>query len=427
MIAYFPKIYEDELLYSVFARFHIHTGYLFFENTKNKLFKNKETTPIVEFINELNPEIVDFLTKDMTMEEVILKHTMFPYYARFHGEKKRREELNSLIKMESNFCKTIPKKYRNRYLRYCPVCAKEDRESKGEAIWYRKHQVVGVFVCPIHGCKLIESNVPISREVRHPYITAEQEIREDIEIREGSQLEKNFSVYIAKLLSPDMENNSNAGKFLKKKANVPIANDLYKELCEFYSDLGDLSDYINIDSTKKVLNGNNDNALRVSLIAFYLGVPVEELIGSYKGICELERKKRVLKKIPKAKNYWKNQDDMYFSRIESVIAELRGNDEVKPERVCVSSVERALGIPKGIIRSMDKCMEYINRENEDMETYHAKLAIWCIKKLLREGKVISWAQICVHAHIMYRYKEKCLRRAKEIAEGDILEIINALF
>ncbi len=426
MIAYFPKIYEDELLYSVFARFHIHTGYLFFESTKNALFENKETTPIIEFINKLKPDVVEILTKNMTMEEVILKHTMFPFYGRFLNSTKKAEALNSLVNMESDFGRTVSKKISKRYLKYCPLCAKEDREDKGEAIWYRKHQIFGVSVCPVHSCKLIDSKVMITRDIRIPYITAEQEI-EECDIEYGTKLERELSEYISKIVSPVMFNNGNVSGFIKEKADISNYEAFYEGICNYYSDLEYLKEHLSsIDAIRKVLNGNKDNALLVCLVAFYLKIPVEELIGSYEGVCDLERKKKVLPYKAKSRNYWKNQDSEYFTQLDKVLRELKGNEERKPERICVSSVERALGIPKGNIRSMDKCVEYINKQSEDMETYHARLVIWAIHKLIKEGKQITWAQINVNTNIMYRYKEKCLNRALELADEETLKIINAL-
>lgn len=426
MIAYFPKIYEDELLYSVFARFHIHTGYLFFDGTKNALFENKETTPIIEFINKLKPDVVDCLTKEMTMEEVIFKHTMFPFYGRFLNSRKKEEALNSLVNMESDFGRTVSKKLGKRYLKYCPLCAKEDRESKGEAIWYRKHQIFGVSVCPVHSCKLIDSKVMITRDIRIPYITAEQEA-EETEIEKGTELERDFSQYISKLINPVMFNNGNVADFIMGKCKIPNREKFCDEINGFYTELIQIKEHtFGHDVIRKVLNGNNDNPLSICLVAFYLKIPVEELIGSYEGICDLERKKKVLTQKPKSRNYWKNRDNEYLKQLERAVNELRGNEERKPERICVSSVERALGIPKGNIRSMDKCVEYINKQSEDMETYHSRLVLWAISKIRKEGKQITWAQISVRTNIMYRYKDRCLNKLAEEADGELLKIINEI-
>ena len=40
MIAYFPKLFEDELLYSTIARYCDHSGFLAFKYAANELFIN---------------------------------------------------------------------------------------------------------------------------------------------------------------------------------------------------------------------------------------------------------------------------------------------------------------------------------------------------------------------------------------------------
>ena len=426
MISYFPQIYEDELLYSVLARFHIHSGYLFFENTKDALFTNKETTPIIEFINMLKPDVVDALTKNMSMEDVILKHTMFPYYARFYSDEKKRNAINSLINMESDIGKTVSKKYNKRYLRYCPLCAKEDRESKGEAIWYRKHQIVGVSVCPVHGCVLVESNIPISRDVRISYTTAEQEADKGIEIKEGTELEKAFSIYISKLLNSVMHNNSNVADFIKKKVAVSDRDMFYQRLCKFYSGDEFIMKHMNKNSIIKVLNGNNDNALKICCVAFYCGITIDELIGSYENVCSLERKKKILPYKAKPKNYWKDRDEEVFAMLNDVIKQLNGDKITLPQRICVSSIERRLGFHKGTMKSMKKCLEYLKDKVEDSDTFHAKRALWAIERLKEEGKQITWAQINVKSHIMYHYKDACLNKLSENADEELLQIIDSI-
>ena len=39
-----------------------------------------------------------------------------------------------------------------RFLRYCPLCFKEDKQKYGEAYWHKAHQIRGVDVCNKHGC-----------------------------------------------------------------------------------------------------------------------------------------------------------------------------------------------------------------------------------------------------------------------------------
>lgn len=83
MITYFPKIYEDELLYSVFARYGMQSGSLTYRSMAEELLTEPRASLSIEFINQLQPEVIKLLCRNLSFEEIILKHTMASYYARF--------------------------------------------------------------------------------------------------------------------------------------------------------------------------------------------------------------------------------------------------------------------------------------------------------------------------------------------------------
>jgi hypothetical protein len=103
---------------------------------------------------------------------------MFPYYARFMPMKKRVEAFNALSAFESKlfYQKLTMNKSKTcdvRYLRYCPLCVKEDRKQFGETYWHRVHQIRHISICPQHLCFLINSNIPITSTASPILITAE--------------------------------------------------------------------------------------------------------------------------------------------------------------------------------------------------------------------------------------------------------------
>ena len=80
MIAFFPEPYADELAYSLFARYHIHSGNISFRATAEDLFQNKDAIPNPEFFAPLSEEVCSIITRSSTMEDFIARHTMLPYY-----------------------------------------------------------------------------------------------------------------------------------------------------------------------------------------------------------------------------------------------------------------------------------------------------------------------------------------------------------
>ena len=57
-IGYFPSIYKDELLYSVFARYYQHTGHITYGYVAEELFGDSKVISSIEFINSLKTEVL---------------------------------------------------------------------------------------------------------------------------------------------------------------------------------------------------------------------------------------------------------------------------------------------------------------------------------------------------------------------------------
>ncbi|WP_341456105.1 TnsD family Tn7-like transposition protein [Parageobacillus thermoglucosidasius] len=53
------------------------------------------------------------------------------------------------------------------YLRYCPICAKEDMEKYGEMYWHRIHQISGIEICLDHFVWLNNSTVKVQGANKH--------------------------------------------------------------------------------------------------------------------------------------------------------------------------------------------------------------------------------------------------------------------
>ena len=168
MINFLPLIYEDELLYSVIARYRRMCGMVSKRALVKDLFGelyiiNSSLFPqyIKAFVSNLPP------TSRITTEELIKKHTLFPFYTAFLSEEKTKfiYELmeNGSEGAHLNIEKVIglggSKVKKNNYLRYCPMCYKQDMEQYGESYWRTTHQIVGSFYCSKHEILLKESSV----------------------------------------------------------------------------------------------------------------------------------------------------------------------------------------------------------------------------------------------------------------------------
>jgi len=163
-IGYFPSLYNDELLYSVIARYGVHMGHTSLEQTATELFDNPLVHPTVDL-----PKRMAWLVKRtrlnsfISVQGMIYKHTMFPFYTAFLGEKRRSKVFWAMFgsSFEKNYA-TNGLGIRSEQLKmdtqkYCPVCLQDDYLNYGEAYWHRIHRAPGVQRCAKHKIPLISN------------------------------------------------------------------------------------------------------------------------------------------------------------------------------------------------------------------------------------------------------------------------------
>ena len=61
MIGFFPKPYDDELAYSVFARYFERSGYTCFASCSEDLYVNPKNKPSIEFFNLLTNDAINHI------------------------------------------------------------------------------------------------------------------------------------------------------------------------------------------------------------------------------------------------------------------------------------------------------------------------------------------------------------------------------
>lgn len=156
MLTFFPAPYPDELLYSVFARYHMWSGNESYKGTLYDLFGKHSIRPVIDLpcgisnlLNKLAPAF------HFNPEEFITKHTLFPYYAPFLPSARVAVIYRRMLKGDGlglhmkigitagGICITND-------LKYCPRCLSCDLKTYGEVYWHRAHQAPGVYVCPEH-------------------------------------------------------------------------------------------------------------------------------------------------------------------------------------------------------------------------------------------------------------------------------------
>lgn len=181
MVSFFPTAYPDELLYSVLARYHVRSGNISPKATLRELFGSTTVTATVDLPSHLNALVQNLppLSKH-TVESLIQKHTLYPFYAPFLFPDKAELVYRSMLEHSWGDIHTragiMASSVRtpNR-LRFCPACFREEQEKYGEAYWHRLHQLPGVFVCPAHLTLLQDSSVAIHARNKHEFVAASED------------------------------------------------------------------------------------------------------------------------------------------------------------------------------------------------------------------------------------------------------------
>lgn len=452
MIPQFPCFYPDELVYSLLARYYARSGYMRYVFAAEDLFVIKTVRPDIEFVNAYTEEVLQMLTKEMPMEKVIEKHTMFPYYGRFLQKERRKKAFEALVKMEGRYYNLLPrpKNKEESFLRYCPLCVQKDREQYGETYWHRIHQLQEIAICPIHNCRLTESRVLISGKTSPSLITAESVVCLDSTpvVYCASMTEKRISQYAARvfLSDLDLETDIVAGDFLHSRMagtkyrsvrgeqrNIRL---LHTELMDYYKNFleSGLKEEWKI---QKILSGSRINFFEICQLAMFLEIPDADLVkmvlpskpqeqvfdeqiflmrrkgctypeiakklnapyDTVKAIGELRYKKKgnspckSVKCGKKAYN-WEQIDKETLPLVRKAIQKLQGDGVARPKKVTGYAVERLLNLPsKRISLYLPLCKAEIENHQETQEQYWAKEVVWAMKKINREGETLNWKHI----------------------------------
>lgn len=483
MIAYFPTAYPDELLYSQLARYYTKSGYMAYTFAAEDLFASKTVRPDMDFINSYTPAAVQAITRNISMEAVVEKHTMFPCYGRFLPKERRQKAFQSLIFMMGNYHNllSIPQSRdgKARCLCYCPVCAANDREQYGEAYWHRIHQLMGIHVCSVHRCYLMDSIVIIMGKATPSLKTAEEMIPQSEScVFADNEIAIRIAVYMAEVFQADVAMDScvMVGDFLHSR----MANTQYRSvrgeqrnIALFHADFTEY--YRNLSQNwltelwqiQKVLTNSRVNFFEVCLMAMFLGIQADELVhmelpektqqqlfdeevyrlheqglkypaiartlsapyGIVKAIGERRYGtyhkpiKESLKSGAKPQN-WNQIDEDTLPLVKDAISQLQGDGTTRPKKVTTFAVEKILHLSsKKISLHLPKCLAEIQRHKESQEQYWAREVVWAVRQVEDRGGTLTWRKVRDLTNMRRRDFEACLPYISDYADRELVEQI----
>lgn len=485
MIAYFPEIYPDELLYSQLARYFAHSGYMAYVCAAEDLFERRAVRPDIEFLNAYTRDALERITSEMPMENVIMRHTMFPYYGRFLPIERRTQAFYALLNMQSNYLDFLymptRKDHRPRKLRYCPMCAEEDRKRYGETYWHRLHQMIGVNICGKHHCQLIETDVQITSGKSPALIPAEAvAMPEEKSAISGCEIECRLVEYVSAVFQADvnlsvdtpigtfLHSKLSGTKYLSARGDKRNIAELCDDFVRFYTELCD-SEFTQLWKLQKVFTSDRFNTIEICMVALFLGIPVEELVNptlpeqtqtqlfdaqirelhdrglNYRQIAgEMGASYDTVKAIgnglyqkyhhclsepqkggPKSRD-WNSVDAATLPLVQDFIRRCNQDSTQRPVKITVGMVERRLGLPIKGLKNCRQCLAEIAKYAETQEEHWARVVAWAVDCLLCGGSGLTLSKILKLTNIRKRDFESCLPYLSRFADLQTVSLIESL-
>ena len=466
MLGLFPKPYPDELLYSVFSRYYVRSGYRNYVFVAEDLFLNRSVRPSFEYLTVLKEDVVNKLTSNASFEEIVLQHTMFLYHCRFLPKERKEQALQALIEMDKNYHDHIlfPKRKHTPTMRYCPLCVVQDRKNRGETYWHRIHQIQELTICTTHHCYLIKTDLTISGKTSPDLMPAEIVIPYNKET-EFCEDEKMCSLVdyindvfhlpaISEIESPISEvfnEKTSNTKYRSPRGQVCRITSLYNDFADFYKGL-----FVEIPEqwkVHKILTGQRFNFFEVVLLGFFLGIEPQDYQGETKsektqnevfdikihllheeGLSYSQIANKMGLSLDTIKNAaylskrktkprmnkggkpgrrpldWDSLDSEMLAKVVETITELKSSD--KPQRITVGGVARLVGLKSKQIDKLTQCKAEIEQHCQSQEEFWAQIVLWAWGELSKEGKMISIKQIRMLTNMSTGQINRCLNELK---------------
>lgn len=439
MIAYFPAPYPDELLYSQLARYYAGSGYTAYAFAAEDLYQSKNVRPDIEFLNAFTSDALQAITRDRTMEEVVLKGTMFPYYGRFLPKERRQKAFQALVSMKGNYygLLQIPRKkgIADKNLRYCPLCVSKDRQDYGETYWHRTHQMIGLDVCPAHKCYLHNSNISIKSKASPLLKTAEDVIPLLKDVTwSNNEIECYVADYMAEIFRADIDMETDIvvsqlfqlcigrSSYCSLSGQQGKMGLLYNDFMEFCKSMAN-NRLTELHQFYKVFNNSRIYFDEICLLAIFLNISAPELV--HMKIAE-GTQQQIFEGKGTSEN-WNDVDSATLPLVRAAIKQLHGDGFTRPRNVTVHTVERLLNLPsRRISLYLPQCYAVIKQNRETKARHWARVIVWAVHQIQATNSPISWQKVYELTNLRPTNFKACLPYIDSYADEALAEQLRGL-
>lgn len=445
MIGFMPVIYPDELIYSWFCRYYIYSGYPNNKMALEDILYNRHCNPSKEFLGHLTPDMEQTIKKVYPIDKLILDHTMFPQYARFIDQSKKKD---ALYHLGHNFCDVhqlfsiLPRSESDMHLKFCPTCVSQDRQQFGEAYWHRIHQTRNMSVCTKHKCRLINSTIPAKSEHTFTLDPAEVVVQDVAAEAVTNSIELEFASYMEQVFEApmDFENETaistvlyygmEGTKYMSSTGRTRNTQMLAEDLKEFYNRIG-LNNVASMYQIQRTLLGNRSDFSVVCQIAFFLGLPVDSLIHPMLSSKQIMREQTARCPKEETPKDWGQYDAEMAPKLEKVAYDIyygNINDSGRPERVSERLIYKFAGLPGHRLENMPKCQRILKKYEESYAQNWARRLIWAYKKIKEEkvDKPVFWCDIRQISGVKKKSAEVIIPLLSQYTDKDTANAIRLL-
>lgn len=395
-----------------------------------------------EFIGNLNPEARACIDKMYPIEELVLNHTMYPQYARFIPLEQKKDALYKLCYENCDvhhLFSVLPRCEKEQYLKYCPMCAIEDRSKYGETYWHRKHQIRNMGICPKHKCLLYDSCVPAKSVESYSFSAAQMIIPAKEEcVMVENPLQIKFSEYLDQIFDAPVN----------LTQDIPISAILYhvmrnteymtlkgirRDMRKFVDDMTYYYEQLELNQIasenqiqRMMLSGDNYDFSSACQIGFFLNMTVEELTASKLTEDDIKEEKQshYIKRnaAPNAEQYDSEMADI-LEKVAFDIYNGTVDDKGKPGKVTEKFVYAMLRIKKHQIEYMPKCKAILDQYSESYPEFWARKLAWGYKLLKQEQDIIFWTDLRNAVGINKKHVDEIIPYLGKYLEADQVEAV----
>jgi len=427
MIAYLPQIYPDELVYSLFCRYYIHSGCNTHKAVLDELLYKRHCNPSKEFIGHLNVDTHKQIQEIYPIKTLISEHTMFPQYGRFLPLK---QKIKAMHHLEFDYCDPhqlftiLPREKSNSFMKYCPLCANEDRQQYGETYWHRKHQIRGVMTCYKHGCMLENSSVTLKSEHTYTLCPANEYAVKGIAKTNTNAMLQSSTEYITSVFDAPIDFTSDVPissvlyyamlntRYMSSSGKTRNIKQFAEDIQDFYKSMG-INNIASMCQIQRTLLGDGFDFSVICQIAFFLSISIKDLTEPLLTKEQIQKEQESHYMKGKSPIDWNTYDKETAPLLEQFAKDIYSsvlNVNNRPNRVSKRLVFREFQLDEYRLKTMPECKEILKRYSESYEENWARRIIWAYNKVkaTQEYSSFHWSDIRLLSGVKKKNMEKVI-------------------